>query len=399
MKKTFLKSLLLFLLIHPLAQADSPLLQDQIWRGNIARTGEYTSTGPVKEPQLKWKFKTGGLVRSSPVIVDGTVYIGSDDKNFYALDLASGKEKWKFSAGAPVRSSPAVCSGKVFFINAKGVFALNAETGEKVWSMPGMFSDDSPLVLQGETITDRDGKKLEGILFYGLPLKNVIGVDIADGREVWRYRDGGSTGKGGSSILMHRGLLTFFRGSQATVLVDVLTERRYYEIDGGIDNAIFTPAARGGICFSYINGIVAFDMIEYGKGNTKKGSKSKMKWRFQQAGEKLWDNQHPGISSISVDDKAVYFGQVDKHVYALDSNTGTLLWKTITGGPVSSSPALGSGELLFVGGQDKMIYGINKKDGAIAWKFATGGPVYSSPAPSGNAVVVGSDDGYVYALE
>jgi len=313
--------------------------------------------------------------------------------------LATGKEKWKFAAGAPVRSSPAVCAGKVFFINGKGVFALNAETGEKVWSVPGMFSDDSPLVLQGGAITDRDGKNLEGILFYGIPGKKAIGVDIADGREVWQYRDGGSPGKGGSSILMHRGLLTFFRGSQATVLVDVLTERRYYEIDGAIDNSIFTPAARGGLCFSYIKGIVAFDMIENGKGNTKKGNPFKMKWRFHQDGDKHWDYQHPGISSISVDDKAVYFGQADKHVYALDSNTGTLLWKTITGGPVSSSPALGSGDLLFIGSQDKTIYGISKKDGAIAWKFPTEGPVYSSPAPSGAVLVSGSDDGYVYALE
>ena len=35
---------------------------------------------------LRWKFKTGGPIHASPVIVDGTVYVGSTDGTLYALD-------------------------------------------------------------------------------------------------------------------------------------------------------------------------------------------------------------------------------------------------------------------------------------------------------------------------
>ena len=35
---------------------------------------------------LKWKFKTGDVVYSSPAVVDGVVYFGSDDNHLYAFD-------------------------------------------------------------------------------------------------------------------------------------------------------------------------------------------------------------------------------------------------------------------------------------------------------------------------
>ena len=40
---------------------------------------------------LKWKYKTGSWVRSSPAIgKDGTVYVGCDDGYLYAINGNSG---------------------------------------------------------------------------------------------------------------------------------------------------------------------------------------------------------------------------------------------------------------------------------------------------------------------
>jgi serine/threonine-protein kinase len=39
----------------------------------------------------RWTHATNGLIRSSPAVVDGIVYIGSDDKKVYALDAATGQ--------------------------------------------------------------------------------------------------------------------------------------------------------------------------------------------------------------------------------------------------------------------------------------------------------------------
>ena len=53
------------------------------------------------------------MVIGSPGVIEGTVYIGSTDRNFYAVDVTSGKEKWKFEVKSRVTSSPAVSAGAV----------------------------------------------------------------------------------------------------------------------------------------------------------------------------------------------------------------------------------------------------------------------------------------------
>src|SRR5436309_13994493 len=44
--------------------------------------------------KLAWRFKTGGVVNSSPAVADGRVYIGSADKSVYALRLKDGVKLW-----------------------------------------------------------------------------------------------------------------------------------------------------------------------------------------------------------------------------------------------------------------------------------------------------------------
>ena len=48
---------------------------------------------------LKWKFKTGDWISSSPNVSEGVVYFGSNDKHLYALDIKTGEEQWKFKTG------------------------------------------------------------------------------------------------------------------------------------------------------------------------------------------------------------------------------------------------------------------------------------------------------------
>ena len=50
-----------------------------------------------------WRFPTGGIVQSSPVLgPDGTLYVGSGDNFIYAINtvgsssVAAGSLRWKF---------------------------------------------------------------------------------------------------------------------------------------------------------------------------------------------------------------------------------------------------------------------------------------------------------------
>src|SRR3954453_1352760 len=44
---------------------------------------------------FKWAFRTGDNVASRPIVLDGVVVVGSEDKNVYGLDVANGSERWR----------------------------------------------------------------------------------------------------------------------------------------------------------------------------------------------------------------------------------------------------------------------------------------------------------------
>ena len=71
----------------------------------------------------------------SPAVVDGIVYVGSEDGNLYALKADSGAVFWSFKTGGVVMGSPTVVNGIVYFGSADAkVYALNANTGAQEWT-------------------------------------------------------------------------------------------------------------------------------------------------------------------------------------------------------------------------------------------------------------------------
>ncbi len=111
--------------------------------------------------RLRWKFRTGNVVHSSPAVSNGMVYVGSWDAYFYALDAASGAVKWKFKTGEDrviynhvgIQSSPAVAGGVVYFGSRDAhVYALDATTGRRKWvfkTVGGAWASSSPAVAGG----------------------------------------------------------------------------------------------------------------------------------------------------------------------------------------------------------------------------------------------------------
>src|SRR5437899_13665 len=45
---------------------------------------------------LVWSFRTGGNVDSSPTVVNGVVYVGSEDGRVYALNASTGAKVWSY---------------------------------------------------------------------------------------------------------------------------------------------------------------------------------------------------------------------------------------------------------------------------------------------------------------
>ena len=98
-----------------------------------------------------WSFSIGGNVYSSPVVVDGVVYVGSNDDNLYAVDASDGSEIWSFSTGGNVYSSPVVVDGVVYVGSYDdNLYAVDASDGSEIWSYStGNSVYSSPVVVDG----------------------------------------------------------------------------------------------------------------------------------------------------------------------------------------------------------------------------------------------------------
>src|SRR5438105_15584982 len=73
-------------------------------------------------------------------------------------------------------------------------------------------------------------------------------------------------------------------------------------------------------------------------------------------------------------------------------------WSVLTGNGIDSSPALVGGTLLF-GSEDFFVYALDANSGAVLWKYETGLGISSSPAVADDVAYIGSKDGFLYALD
>lgn len=81
-----------------------------------------------KHGNLHWAFESHWSVRSSPAVVDGTVYVGIDD--VHALDAATGREQWAFETDSMVHSVTVV-DGIIYIGSEDGiVYALDGSGTE-----------------------------------------------------------------------------------------------------------------------------------------------------------------------------------------------------------------------------------------------------------------------------
>ena len=99
----------------------------------------WPNCSPAVDGTLKWVYPTGGEVSSSPAIApNGTIYVGSNDHNLYAIN-PNGTKKWSYTTGNLVYSSPAIASdGTIYVGSANGkIYAIegHSELANTAWPM------------------------------------------------------------------------------------------------------------------------------------------------------------------------------------------------------------------------------------------------------------------------
>jgi outer membrane protein assembly factor BamB len=97
-------------------------------------------------------------------------------------------------------------------------------------------------------------------------------------------------------------------------------------------------------------------------------------------------------------DTANYLQDNQNTVYALDANTGSLIWSYGGLEPMYGSPAVANG-MVYVATTNNTVYALNAATGMLAWTSGTGDTIAFSPTVANGLVYVGSRDRYVYAFD
>jgi outer membrane protein assembly factor BamB len=350
MRIAIVPRLVLLLSCVPLSAAALDASRTAMFRGNPQLTGVYETRPVYAVDGVKFTFDTGGPIRSTPAIIDGVLYVGSADGNFYAVDAKSGAERWRFKTGGGISSSPAVSGGNAFFSSRDGfLYAVDTRTGRQRWRLP-LGKDlgernywdyylSSPVVA-GQT------------LFIGAGNGHVRAVDIRNGKVRWSFP------------------------TSARVRA--------------------TPAVSGdNVVFATMDGHV------YAVG-AKDGAQ---RWKFatQGAGNKFEDNGNDTTSvsaSPSVSDGIVTVGGRDGFAYGINLADGSLRWKiTHDGSSWILATAIADGTAYIASGSAMIVQAVDLKSGVEKWRHKTGGAVFSSLTIAGDVLYFADLGGNIEAID
>ena len=299
--------------------------------GDLANTrvapDSVISAANVSQLREAWAFKltgaaaTGlsytGSLTAPPVVQDGVVYLQDQYADVYALALATGKFKWEYSVNVPEKSGPgpdgvAVAGGAVYGDTSTTVFALNAATGKTIWV-------DSNLLNSGQGSFEIQPQVADGRIYLASAYGSgpgggvLLALNASNGAVLWKFntvigaRPGVQTlgvGSGGAwepPLVGSDGSVTFGIGNPYQTIGEAIAHpaRQLYT-----DSAVNLDAATG-----------------------------RLRWYYQAVPDDFADHdlQASPIATTIGGVPAIIAGGKVGIVYALNAQTGALLWKTPVG--------------------------------------------------------------------
>ena len=344
--------------------------------------------------KLKWRFDTEFPLFSSPAVVDGRLYLGSGDNRIVALDADTGELLWEYPVRGPVDSSPAVAGDSVFIGLRDGtVLSLHKDTGELQWEFPtgGIFAT-SPVVL-------------EGILYIGSGDGKLYTLDAQTGEVRWSYQTNGHIA---SDPAINDDIVAVMSQDSYLHIVDKQTGRK--RLDYRTMFARGSPTLSGDWAYTADQlGIVAaidWHKREYPFEKNIRWVRTQL-WAWGALPELpplkglAWAAFLPGnnlVASPIVTEDRLYVAAEERHVYALDRETGDVEWTYEADGFFLSAMSL-VGEGLFIGDRFGTMYAMSADTGEELWRFETGAPIRSTPVAANGLLYFTSEDGTLYALE
>jgi outer membrane protein assembly factor BamB len=308
-----------------------------------------------------------GTLAATPIVVNGVVFIQDLHSNVYALSLATGQLKWSYLVDKKEKSGPgpngvAVADGTVYGASPSTVFALNAETGHKIWS-------NDELLRKGQGTFGIQPQVANGRVYVASQYGEVPGggvlmaLSTATGALLWTFKTVPKKDKGVSALGLGAG------GAWETPLVST---------DGSVSFGIGNPYQ------TLSSGLTAPSKLLYTDSVVNlNAATGKLRWYYQGVTDdfKDYDMQASPISAKANGVPVVLGGGKMGIVYEMNATTGKLIWKT----PVGTHNGHDDDSLKALEGKSKLTVPFTYEPGAL-------GGILTNMAVAGNTVYVVTDN-------
>lgn len=328
-----MKKMLLLIILSGLMMG--LMAQDHVqWRGEN-RDGIYPDTDLLKEwpeegPKLVWHFEGIGDGHASAAVSGNKVYTAGtlDDLGYvFAFDL-EGKFLWKTEMGKSwtdnwngVRTTPMIYGNNIYILSSFGkLLCMEKEKGEIVWSADLFQKFGGRNIKWGIT---ENPVLFDGKLFVTLggESANVIALNPADGKIIWKCEGKGEKSAYNSPALFNHGGRNILVTQTESYIMGIEADKGEllwsYEHINEWSVHPNTPLYQNGqiYCVSgYGKGGVALQLSDDGTSVDKVWENPSL------------DNQMGGV--ILIKDRLYGAGHSNRKLICLDWNTGEELFST-----------------------------------------------------------------------
>ncbi len=315
-----------------------------------------------------WRLETGYEFFSSPVLLDGVLYIGCNDSRFRAVDAMTGETLWSFPVVCGLSGGVAGDGSRVWFGGQDGmVYCLDRRTGTKIWSTGLGYHVFSDAALFADTL-----------VLAGTSMGGIAALNAGNGGLVW---EGAMNG-----LVLGPAVL-----DSTAVFVTESGNVTAFDPSGRVLwNREFTsqpspPTISGSRVFV---GFSSGKVLALGLGD----------------GATLWETRLPRAEGRTVVSRPVSVGSAllagtcDGRLVCLDGDTGTLIWETSFENWMQVPPAV-CDTLVYASCDDMRLHVLSFRTGEEFCSLELEGYSGTQPVVAGGVVFLGTAGGDFMALE